>query len=283
VIPLAAIASSGCAARLNQFNTFAQAGITYTTASQTLLNEAGHAAVNTDSALLTRHRDEMSEARRRAIINESDKKLKDRLAVLDLIGAHGRLLAAYFQAVAALSDPKAGESVGTSAQGLYDALAKISPRLKEATVGSQTVSSFIPEIADPVVAIFKARALDNELKARACLIAKELALQQAAFQTIAAEFRTDAKELQQFQEVDSINQFVSSGDLAPDWASQRPALLASPSTIASIDAAAKAADQLGKAWAALVSGRLDGNGFNLLMTDISNLLTITQTIQSAIK
>jgi hypothetical protein len=281
LLPIVAVSLSGCAARLNQFNTFAQAGVTYTTASQTLLTEAGNAAVNADSALLIHHRSELSEAQRRARITASDTALRQRLEILQLIRAHGNTLAAYFQALSALADPKAGDSVGTAAQNFYNALAKLSPELKNAKVGSTTVSSFIPTVIAPAVAVFKVKALDNELHLRAKPIADELALQQAAFNALASEFKTDAQELQNLHETDSINQFASAAALPSDWANQRPGLLSTPAPIASINAAAKAADQLGKAWAALVANKLDSNGFNLLMTDISNLLAIVQTIESA--
>jgi hypothetical protein len=273
---------AGCATRrLTQFNTFAQAGITYTTASQTVITDAGNATVSADSALLIKSRPDLEESKRRAYVTESDTKLRQRLQVLQLISAHGRVLQAYFQALASLSDPKATNTVGTAAAGVYDSFAKISPDLKNAKMGATSVSSFIPTVTAPIVAIFKVHALNDELKLRAKPIADELALQQAAFSAIASEFKTDAQELQNLQEADSINQFATSTALPANWASSRLTLLSTPVTVASADAAAKAADQLSKAWAALVADKLDSSGFTILMGDISNILTIAQTIQSA--
>jgi hypothetical protein len=282
-LPLIVALTSCATARLNRFNNLAQAGISYTTASQTVIQDAGNAAVNTDSALLVKYRPDLTQAQRRERVVASNTLLKQRLQVLQLISAHGKLLQAYFEALATLSDPKAPNSVGTAAQGVYDSLAKMSPTLKNAKMGSTSVSSFIPTVVAPVVATFKVHALNEELKARSSAIANELALQQAAFSAIEAELNTDVQEQQNFRETDSINQFASTTALPAEWASQRLILLSTPPAVASTDAASQAAAHLRSAFTAVVENRFDSAGFESLMSDISNILTITQNIQSAVK
>ena len=274
---------TGCAARLNQFNTFAQAGITYVTASQSVIQAAGTASVNTDSALLIKYRPELSEAQRRERVTQSDTLLKQRLNVLQLISAHGRLLQAYFQVLASLSDPKAPDSVGTAAQGVYNSLAKLSPSLKNVTIGGTTVSSFIPTVTAPIVAVFKAHALNEELKARSGAIANEIALQEGAFNAIEAELKTDAQEQQNLSETDSIAQFASTNPLPAEWASQRLTLLTTSPSVGAADAASKAAAHLRSTFTAIVENRLDSADFASLMSDISNMLTLTQSIEGALK
>jgi hypothetical protein len=272
---------TGCAtARLNQFNNFAQAGTTYMTASQTVIQAAGTAAINTDSTLLVKTRSSLDQSQRTARVAASDALLKQRLQVLQLISAHGKLLQAYFEALASLSDAKAANSVGTATQGIYDSLAKMSPALKNAKMGATSVSSFMPTVIAPVVATFKVHALNEELKARSTAIANELALQEAAFSAIETELKTDTQEQQNFSETDSINQFAAAAPLPSDWASQRLALLSTPAAVASANAASKAATQLRSAFTAVVENRLDSAGFASLMSDISNMLTIAQGIQN---
>ena len=283
VIGLTQIALNGCAERLNQFNTFAQAGTTYVTASQSVIQAAGTATVNTDSALLMKYRSDLDETQRRERVTKSDTLLKERLHVLQLISAHGKLLQQYFEALASLSDPKATNTVGTAAQGVYDSLAKISPELKNARMGGTSVSSFIPTVISPIVATFKAHALNEELKARASAIVNEIALQEAAFSAIAAELKTDAQVQQNLKETDSIDEFVAGASLPTDWAAQRLAILSAPPAVASADAASKAAAQLRSAFSALVENRPDSTGFTSLMNDVSNMLTITQSIQGAVE
>ena len=278
------LALSGCAMeRLNRFNAFAQAGTMYITASQTVIQNAGTAVVNTDSALLVKERPNLDQARRTQVVIESNKLLRQRLQVLSLIGVHGKLLQAYFEALASLSDTKAKNSVGTAAQDVYNSLANMSPGLKNCKIGSTSISSFIPSVTAPVVATFKVHALNEELKARSEAISKELALQEAAFNAIEAELRTDTQEQQNFNETDSVDQFETAKSLPADWASQRLILLSTPAAVAAADAAAKAAAKLRATFTALVENRADNTDFNSLMTDISNMLTTAESIQGTAK
>lgn len=277
-------ALSGCAAaRLGQFNTFAQAGISYVTASQTMIQEAGNAAVNTDSALLIKFRPDLTEAQRRSRMTNSNGLLKQRLQVLQLISAHGALLQAYFQALAALSDAKTPNTAGMAAQGAYDALAKISPTLKNAKMGTTSVASFIPTIINPVVATFKVHGLNDELKTRSAAITSELALQEAAFRAIESELRTDLTEQQNFSETDSINEFAGTAALREDWASRRLAMLSTPLALTSAQAASKAAASLRNAFTVLVENRVESAGFSSLLGDIANMVSISQTIEGGAK
>ena len=276
-------ALTGCpTGRLDQFNGFAQAGTSYVTASQTFIQEAGTAAVNADSAVLVKYRPEL-QSEREARVTASNTLLRQRLQVLQLISAHGKLLQAYFETLSSLSDPKATNSVGAAAQSVYDSLAKISPTLKDAKIGATSISSFIPQVTAPVVATFKVEKLDGELKARSTAIANELALQEAAFRAIEDQLKTDVGVLNNILETDSIHQFAVATAMSAEWASQRLTLLSSATSVTSADAAAKAAAHLRSAFTAVVENRLDSAGFASLMSDISNMLTICQEIKGATK
>jgi hypothetical protein len=277
-------ALTGCATgRLDQFNNLAQAGTTYVKASQAFIQEAGTATVNADSALLVKYRQDLNQSERKARVTESNTLLAQRLKVLQLISAHGKLLQAYFEALSSLSDPKATNSVGTAAQNVYDSLAKMSPTLKNAKMGTTSVSAFIPQVTAPIVVTFKVDKLDAELKARSSAIETELALQEAALRAIEDQLRTDFGVLNNILEADSINQFTAAGTLPAGWASQRLTLLSSAASVASADAASKAAEHLRSAFTAVVENRLDNAGFASLMSDISNMLAIAQEIKDATK
>src|SRR5713101_8496700 len=69
---------SGCAAaRLTQFHNFAQAGTAYVKASQTVLDEAGNAAIEADSLIAQKGRDGLRTAdeRREFIVGEDRKSV----------------------------------------------------------------------------------------------------------------------------------------------------------------------------------------------------------------
>ena len=265
---------TGCTTvRLNRFNSFAEAGKMYVTASQTVIQDAGSATVDTDSAFLIAQRPEIDTAERKKLVLQSNRLLRQRLQLLHLVRVHAELLQQYFQTLAALADPKAGESAQTAAENCYKAVAGIGPKLKDAKLGGQSVSDFVPSVTAPVVAQFKVHALNEELHARSEAITKELALQQAAFDLIVQELKTDTQERQNLNETTSIAEYSADAPLPPDWASQRAALLSAPATVASAEAASKAAAQLRKAFTALVQNRTNSDDLSALLSDISTVIS----------
>src|SRR5258708_38420980 len=112
---------SGCAtARLNQYRGFALAGVAYTKASQTLTDQAGTASISADTAILLKNRPDLPPDDRRKAGKESDALLKQRLGILQQIKGHAQLLQTYFQTIADMADSKAGNDLGSAAQGAYN-------------------------------------------------------------------------------------------------------------------------------------------------------------------
>ncbi len=275
---------AACAtARLNQFSDLAQTGTAYVGATQSVIQAAGVAAINADSALLLNARPDLTPSERRARIMRSDELLTERLHVLELLSAHGKVLQEYFQALGALADPKAPDSVGRAAKGLYDSLTKVSPTLRSAKLGTATVSDFIETASAPIVAAFRARALTSELKARSAAIANEIALEQAAFAALSSELQTDTQLQRTIQETALINAFSNAPTLPPTWASERLMTLMTSSSISAIGAAEAAAGKLQEAFVAAVEGRLDASGVASLMSDISNVHSLTKTVEATIR
>lgn len=271
---------TGCTtARLNRFHSFAEAGNMYVTASQAAIKDAGAATVDTDSAFLIAQRPEIDTAQRKQLVVQSNGLLRQRLQLLHLVSVHAELLQQYFQALAALADPKAGNSAATAADDCYKAIAGMGPKLKEARIGGRSVSDFMPAVTAPVVAEFKVHALNEELHARSEAITKELALQQAAFDLIVQELKTDTQEQQNLKETTSVAEYAADAPLPPGWASQRAAILSAPATVASAEAAGKAADQLRKAFTALVENKPDSGDISALLSDISNGIVTAQGVQ----
>jgi hypothetical protein len=282
--------SSGCAAaRLTQFHNFAQAGTAYVKASQTVLDEAGAAAIDADSLIAVKGRegvtgkDEKATAdKRRIYIVDEDKELRKRLLLLQEIGRHGRLLQAYFEALAALADPKAPSTLGASAQGLFDSISKLSPAIKNASLGGVTVRDKIPAATNFVVQAFKVKALETELKARSKAIEREIALQQAAFTVIGQNLDTDLKaklQLQETQEV--VEPFATSGKLPASWVSRRAEIIQAEVAAQSAQSAAEAAAKLRESFIALAQNRLSEPSITDLITAINSMLDLTEKIQKA--
>ncbi len=276
--------TSGCAAaRLTQFHNFAQAGTAYVKASQAVLDEAGTAAIEADSLIAQKGRDGLRTAdERRQFIIGDNQELRKRLVLLGDIGRHGRLLQSYFETLAALADPKAPATLGTAAQGVFDSIGGLSPAIKSASLGGVKIGDHIPQATNFVVQVFKAKALENELKARSKAIERELALQEAAFTVITSTLETDlAVQLQLEETEEVIEPFAAPKDLPKGWAARREEILRARVAAASSRAAQEAAAKLRESFVALVENRLSEPSIAGIIAAINSMLNSTEAIKKA--
>ncbi len=274
---------SGCvSARVSQFSGFAQAGVAYVKASQTVLDEAGTAAVRNDSSVLRATRTAFSSDERRDRLARSNELLRQRLVLLKDVGRHGRLLQGYFETLAAMADSKNPEPLAKSASGVYDSISKLGTALRGSSIGTASVSSFMPDVAAPVVAALKVRALDAELRARSKAIAEELGLQEAVFKAIASDLRTDTKARINLEETqDVIAPYIGPRELPSDWASHREQVLFGSGALDRAEAASGAAKKLRECFNSLVQNRLDRASLSSLAVEINALLSLADHLQKA--
>ena len=276
--------TSGCAtARLTQFHNFAQAGTAYVKASQAVLDEAGNAAIEADSLIAQKGRDGLRTAdERREFIVGEDQELRKRLLLLREIGRHGRLLQSYFETLAALADPKAPATLGTAAQGVFDSIGRLSPAIKNASLGGVRIQDHIPQATNFVVQVFKVKALENELKVRSKAIEREIALQEAAFSVISSTLETDLTVKLQVEETeDVIEPFAAAKDLPKSWAASREEILRARVAASSARAAQDATAKLRESFVALVENRLSEPSIAGIIAAINSMLDLTDEIKKA--
>jgi hypothetical protein len=276
--------TGGCAAaRLTQFHNFAQAGTAYTKASQSVLDEAGTAAIEADSLTAQKGRDGLGTAeKRRQYILENNQELRKRLALLGDIGRHGRLLQGYFETLAQLSDPKAPDTLGTAAKGVFDSIGGLSPAIKNASLFGVKIGDKIPPATNFVVQTFKAKALENELKARAKDIEREIALQEAAFTVISSTMETDLTVQLQLEETDEVNEpFATAKELPKNWLARREEILRARVAAASSKSTQEAAAKLRESFVALVENRLSEPSIAGIIAAINSMLTSIEAIKKA--
>jgi hypothetical protein len=271
----------GCvSARLAQFHGFSEAGVAYVKASSTFIDEAGSAAVLGDSLLLSKARPDLNARDRLEQISNKNKLLAQRLLLLRQVKRHGQLLQDYFEILETMADSKAPESLGIAAQGVYDSLAKLSPGLKTAKIGSSAISDVIPAIVPIVVAPLKAKTLEKELHERGPLIERELALQEAMLTVLAQELQTDLSiQLNMQAKQDVVDPYVSTGELPNDWNSKREAILNTIVTSQSAGAAAQAANKLRLSFERLAANNLDSAALSSLLADINSILDLAEKIK----
>lgn len=280
---LAACAASGCAsARLTSFHDFSTAGVNYVKAADRVLNDAGTAAIRSDTAVLIAARPVLSEDERRERIITANELLRDRLRILEDIRRHGRLLQEYFEALAALADSKAPASASAAAQSAFKGLSGLSESIRSARIGQTTIGKLVPVVVEPVVAGFKAGALEHELRQRAGTIANELALQQAALQAITGMLTVDVRaqmNLEESQQV--VAPYARDAALARSWADARERLLETSAALANADAAARAAGALRQAFTALVEHRFDAAALQALLDDIDGVVDVAEAVKGS--
>lgn len=278
----AAFLLSFCApARLSQFKGFSQAGVSYVKASDAFLDEAGNAAIRGDSTLLLRARPDLDQAERRKQLLANNKLLRERLMLLRQLKEHGNLLGEYFEILGLMADNKSTASLGTSAQGVFAGLTKLSPSIKAAKIGPVSIGDVIPAAVGLVVAPIKVRTLENELKERGPAIEREVALQEAALTLLSRELRTDLTVLANTVESQQVvTPFAAATEVPSTWSAKRAEILNSQITSETADAAAKAAAKLRQSFQKLLANQFDPSTLSSLTAEIGALINLTGNIKA---
>src|SRR6266403_3314397 len=246
--------------------------------------EQGHQpAIEADSLIAQKGRDGLRTAdQRRQFIIGDNQELRKRLVLLGDIGRHGRLLQSYFETLAALADPKAPETLGTAAQGVFDSIGALSPAIKNASLGGVKIGDRIPQATNFVVQVFKAKALENELKARSKDIEREIALQEAAFTVITSTLETDLTVQLQLEETEEVSApFAGAKKLRKNWPARREEILRARVAVASSRAAQEAAAKLRESFVALVENRLSEPSIAGIIAAINSMLNSIEAIRKA--
>jgi hypothetical protein len=271
---LALAAATGCAARTTQFHDFATAGVAYVKASDTVLAEAGSAAIRADTTVLIGARPNTPQAERGARIRASNKALEERMVILRDISRHGRQLQRYFEALANVAGSKAPESAAKAAEAAFDGLAGLSSAIR-----NSPLKPVVPSATKLTVGVFKARILEDELRRRADAIAGELALQEGAFTAIGDQLKADlGVQLNTLETQQIIAPYQSVAALPEDWGARREQFLKTVAASDSADAAGRAARALRGAFEAVVANRFDQMAFDSLLEDITELATVAEQI-----
>ncbi|RMD69235.1 MAG: hypothetical protein D6819_07465 [Gammaproteobacteria bacterium] len=277
---LAGLLLGGCTARVHQFHNFAEAGQAYADAMARLTIEAGEAAIDADSLALERARDALTPKERGQILLEHNRLLKERLALLADLRRHTLLLRAYFEALAALAGSGAPAGIGAASEDIIQALGETGARIQRAKVGEQPVGAFIGKAAALSVGHFRNAALEQELRARAPVLERELELQEAALEAITAQMRTDLQAaLNMRATLEVFRPYRADAPLPEDWAERRKAFLTASASLASAEAARGAAGRLRQSFVALVENRFGPSDTQALLADIDAMLTWIEAIR----
>ncbi|MHC4990444.1 MAG: hypothetical protein ACYTGC_05635 [Planctomycetota bacterium] len=279
---VAAVNLAACtSARIDQFERFAEAGVAYSGAIDALTLEAANAAIDADSAVLARARDALDGEERTRTVLEHNDLLKQRVALLRDLQRHADLLRNYFLVLGAMAGSDAPEGLGAAAEQVVTSMQLVSGRIRDARVGDAPISDFAGSVVRITVARFQRAVLEHELKMRSMMLERELDLQHAALQAIAAEMSADLEAVLGQQElVEVIDPYRSaSGSLPRTWTRRRREILTATAAVESASAAAEAAASLKHSFVALAENRYSLSDFRALMADVDEILTLLERVR----
>lgn len=269
------------AGRLNQFRAFSRAGVEYAKASRALTEQAGVAAIDTDSMTLERGRPALTREEREKLIVERTQLLRERLELLARLSRHAELLQEYFEVLAEMAESKAPQNLDAAAQGVFNSLGKISSEIRNFRLVGQPLPGLAGAAANLGAARFRSTALNNEINRRKNAIAAELDLQSAALAALRSLLTADLQgQLNMRESRDVVMPFVAEGELPKDWAKARREVLLARQALAGLEAAERAARRMRAAFEALIEQRLEGAQISQLIQDAQAVAELVQNIRA---
>lgn len=256
--------------RTAQFGDFAKAGAEYADAMSSLTVEAGNTAIDTDSDILLLMRERLGKPERQQHYREHTSALKGLLAQQQELKRHTLLLKNYFLTLARMAGSDTPERLGKEARRLAESISALSAGMGNASSGNSAIAASAAGTVTPlVVAAFRQKALEEELRSNGPTIERELELQQSALQAISGQMRADIAASAGIQEYALVMKpYDANLPIPENWKISRRQLFETNRTIESIDAAAAAAGKLRKSFKALAEGTLTVSDLDDLLQDI---------------
>lgn len=274
---------TGCAtARIPDFQAFATAGTTYTTAVSGLITEVGDTAVNANSVKLLQNRSLAPVSL--TDFNQQDKDMRAYLGELTRIQAQVTLLGDYFTALESLATSNAPQSFQTQVQGLATTLVGVTQDVKGTTIANASqIANATGSVGGLVVKGIQGKELKKELEARKQTISDILQLHQALLATLSSQTEANVRftnSLSYDQQV--IEPFVAGQVQQPQqqgWMTERLNGLSKPLLVDQVNTAAEAARSLQQAWAKLLSNDLTAAEIQSITAELAPVIASLEALK----
>ena len=281
---LAAILLAGCATSPAPFKEFARAGRIYVASFDTLALTAAEAAVLADSRQLEIARIGLDRAERRSNLSASDKDMSERIAIIGELRRHTAILGAYFKALGDLADSKAPDQAASAAKTLGDSLAASGDRLAVKSLHGIEIGAILEPVTHLIVGRLRSNALRAELKARAGVLERELALQGTATRLLAEQLEFDVRIPAQKEYLDRVARpFEAPADLSPKWGQDRWALLSTTTGAPIAQRAMSAFQSVDLGFRGLVAGKFTKQDVVLLVADLNDIFDALRATQASLR
>lgn len=274
----AALLLCSCAAT-DRARHLATAGAAYGRATDALLQATQETAADADSARLLSETRGLSRDERRALL-ERHGGVSATLSDLERLRRHARLLTRYFEALGRLAANDADTAAADATGDAASALNRLGIELTGSTLLTTAERDLLSQTAALAVESVRRAAIERELKTRASLIDREIAVQQTLLDAVRRKLHADLESVAALgQERDVTRPFLDDTVADPrGWiALRRRYLLPAPSADA-LKSASEAASRLRSAWRAFAAGRFDEADRAALMADIETMVSYAEAV-----
>ncbi|MCI5145200.1 MAG: hypothetical protein D3923_06630 [Candidatus Electrothrix sp. AR3] len=280
LIPLSAFLLTGCATpQRSEYAAFAQAGSGYAQAVDKLLVVAGKAQVDSSSWIFVINKDTFGVVSEKSYNDLTDQD-KKRLQIIRDLQNHARLLGKYFDQLNYLATSDAPERTKKSIEGLITNMTELVPQLN---ASYPDVFKALPQITDMAVDIKIRGALREELNTRQKVIRRQLVIQERLLKRLRADITkalTDEASIK--EDLFVKGPLLDKKPLAKTeaWVAKRHEVIyLLPVTVAELDSAGEAAENMKEAFEILLSGKDAMSRINALITDIESILAVADAVK----
>lgn len=268
---------TGCAtARVADFQAFASAGTTYTTAVTGLITEVGSTAVDANSVKLLQNRALAPVSL--TDFNQQDQDMRNYLGELTRIQAQVTLLGDYFNALASLATSNAPQSFQTQVQSLATTLVGVTQEVKGTTIAKASqIETAAGSVGGLVVKGVQGRELKKELEARKQAISDILQLHQTLLATLSSQTEANVRFTTAMTYDQQVIQPFMAGQVQQaqqqSWMTERLNGLSQPALVEQITTTAQAARSLQQAWAKLLSNDLTAAEIQAITSELAPVIS----------
>jgi hypothetical protein len=270
---------AACSPRLGQFQALGEAGVAYTNAMGPLLEQAGSAAINSNSLRLLEFRQQpvncSSRDALRHKLDEYDGLMQQRLQLLGELRGHTRLLNAYFVFLLQLAQSDTPAQASKASQGIVKHMLAAGQRLGQDPQVQKLLPGIVGTASKFIVQGIQVKMLEEELSARGETVYRQILLHQAAVQAVGDMLKTDSQILFENLRYKARTDFYDTECrvLPEAWPQRRLQYLSAPPTDASAPAAHKAAKNLAEAFRDLARGEVSSQSLPQVLSETDEVLS----------
>jgi len=275
-VAIALVASMGCATT-SEYARFAQAGSSYAAALDHLLVAAGTVGVDATSERLLQ--DDAVKNQDLASYQSLTAIDADRLATIDRLRTHARLLSLYFGLLGDLAETRSPERIQSAITGVADSLNRLGTQLRQGPFVGNAIGA--GDAARLVVSARVKAALKHELEERKETIRLELTTQEVLLGKLSQAIAHDLSIVRSAREQRLvINPLTDTSPITrpDDWIANRRKILTSQSTLEELARGSDAGAELRRAFEELISGRASLARLDALLTSVDGLLAVAASI-----